>query len=272
VDGGWAVQELIGSYLALGDSFTEGMEDVRGTDGRHRGWADRVAASLAAVDPGLTYANLAIRGRLLDEAIDEQLPLALEWRPDLVSFHAGGNDVLRPTADVDGVGARYDAAVGTLRAAGLRVLLCTVIERAGRGGRLADGLAARFAALNVHIRASAARHGALLVDLGAVRALQDHRLWDADRLHLAPSGHERVAAAMLERLGVEDPALLGGEPGWWQVPLLATARPPLPVRIAHEADWAGRYLIPWLVRRLRGVSSGDGVVPKRPQLTRFHGV
>jgi hypothetical protein len=30
--------------------------------------------------------------------------------------------------------------------------------------------------------------------------------------------------------------------------------------------WAGRYLAPWLVRRLRGISSGDGIEPKRPTL------
>ena len=36
-------------YVALGDSFTEGVGDPR-PGGRERGWADRVAESLAGPD------------------------------------------------------------------------------------------------------------------------------------------------------------------------------------------------------------------------------
>ena len=36
----------ISSFLALGDSFTEGLDDWR-ADGTPRGWADRVAEQLA---------------------------------------------------------------------------------------------------------------------------------------------------------------------------------------------------------------------------------
>ena len=77
------------TFVALGDSFTEGLEDDLGPDGRHLGWADRVAAALATHEGGLRYANLAVRGKLLDEVVDAQLPVALELGADLVSFHAG---------------------------------------------------------------------------------------------------------------------------------------------------------------------------------------
>jgi hypothetical protein len=36
-----------------------------------------------------------------------------------------------------------------------------------------------------------------------------------------------------------------------------------------DAVWAQRYLGPWLLRRLRGRSSGDGREAKRPQLERM---
>jgi hypothetical protein len=39
-------------------------------------------------------------------------------------------------------------------------------------------------------------------------------------------------------------------------------------RVSH-AVWAGRYLAPWVLRRLRGVSSGDGITAKRPTLQPF---
>jgi lysophospholipase L1-like esterase len=250
----------------MGDSFTEGLEDEPGPTGRHLGWADRVAAALATREGGLRYANLAVRGRLLDQVIAEQLPTALALHPDLATFHAGPNDVLRPRTDVTAVLARYDAAVARLRDAGLEPVLFTVIERAGGTGRTAARLADRFAAFNAGVRDVARRRGARLVDQGAVLALQDRRLWHEDRLHLAPEGHARVAAAVLERLGVTDPHLLGGEPGWWRVPLDAAPRPGRRADVLADVRWVRRYLLPWVGRRLRGVSSGDSVAPKHVEL------
>src|SRR6266540_1866136 len=98
------------SFVAVGDSFTEGLDDPY-HDGGFRGWADLVAGRLAAVSPGFRYANLAIRGRLLAPVIAEQVPAAVEMAPDLVSFAAGGNDVLRRGYDPDRVHATLDGVV-----------------------------------------------------------------------------------------------------------------------------------------------------------------
>jgi lysophospholipase L1-like esterase len=113
----------IGSFVALGDSFTEGLENPD-PDGGFIGWADRVAAVLAGQVPGFRYANLAIRGKLLPEVVAEQVPRAVELAPDLVSLAAGGNDILRGS-DVDALAARFDPAVAALQAAGCRVLIFT---------------------------------------------------------------------------------------------------------------------------------------------------
>ncbi|MFT6943180.1 MAG: hypothetical protein ACJA2F_001379, partial [Nitriliruptoraceae bacterium] len=43
------------SFIAVGDSFTEGLSDGPGSDGHYRGWADRVAWSLSLRDPQLRY-------------------------------------------------------------------------------------------------------------------------------------------------------------------------------------------------------------------------
>jgi lysophospholipase L1-like esterase len=266
-----ALSEL-DSFVALGDSFTEGLEDDLGPDGRHRGWADRVAAALAGHNGRLRYANLGVRGRLLDQVIAEQVPVALELGPALISFHAGPNDVLRPRADLPGLLTRYAETVGRLRATGTQVLLFTVIGRTGTG-RTADLLAARFHAFNDVVRRVAGQQGCLLVDLGAVPVLKDRRLWHEDRLHLAAAGHARVAAAVLEQLGVSDPVLLAGEPGWWRQPLPARASRGAVNRgvnrgrdLLADVRWVRRYLFPWVGRRLRGVSSGDFVTPKQSEL------
>ena len=66
-----------------------------------RGWADRVAEQLCAADPRWGYANLAIRGKKIPQVIGGQLDAALALRPTLVTLYAGGNDILRPSVDID---------------------------------------------------------------------------------------------------------------------------------------------------------------------------
>lgn len=251
------------SYVAIGDSFTEGLQDDVGPDGRHLGWADRTAAALARRQGTVRYANLAVRGRTLGQVAAQQVPRALQLHPDLVTFHAGVNDLLRPGADVAEVARLHRQAVARLREAEVEVVLFTGMVGGGRG-RTARLLAMRFAALDDAVRATAAEFGALVAELGNHAALRDRRLWHEDRLHLAAQGHARVSAAVLETLGLHEPDLIGGPPGWWSVPL-----PPDRARgrlheLAVDARWLRRYLLPWVGRRLRGVSSGDTVQPKHP--------
>lgn len=84
-------------YVALGDSQTEGVGDGDDVTGL-RGWADRLAEHMARHNPGLVYANLAVRGRLAGQAHAEQLAPALALRPDVATVVAGVNDLLRPAS------------------------------------------------------------------------------------------------------------------------------------------------------------------------------
>jgi hypothetical protein len=85
-------------------------------------------------------------------------------------------------------------------------------------------------------------------------------LWSPDRLHASAIGHERMADVAAAALG-----LIELDPGW-ETALPAHRPRPRPIRLAGDVLWAGRYLAPWIVRRLRGISSGDGIQPKRPRL------
>ncbi len=245
-------------FVAVGDSFTEGLDDPHPDGTGYRGWADLVAAALAARTEGFRYANLAVRGRLFPRVVDEQVPVATAMRPDLVSFAAGGNDVLRPGFEPDRLVERFDATVAGLRAGGADVLLFRFIDLSARlpGRRL---LRPRIAVLNEAVGETAQRHGARLVDLSVDDEFGNPVLWSPDRLHLSSAGHLRVAAHVLTVLGAPV------DPDWWTPP----PRPPDPRwAAARAADlvWAGRHLVPWVVRRLTGRSSGDQVVPKRPTL------
>jgi lysophospholipase L1-like esterase len=246
--------------VAVGDSFTEGLDDPY-PGGGFRGWADLVAGVLAAGRPGFGYANLAVRGRLFHRVVAEQVPPALAMRPDLVSFAAGGNDVLRRRFDPEVLLAGLDTTVAGFRAAGADVILFRFADLTARlPGRRLTG--PRAALLNQAVISAADRHRALLVDLAADRDFDNPALWSVDRLHLAPSGHRRVAAHVLTALGV------GPDPGWWRPPP-HPGLPPWPVARAADLAWAGRHLMPWLRRRLTGRSTGDYVTAKRPVLTPF---
>ena len=251
----------IGSFIALGDSFTEGLADVR-QEGGYYGWADRFAEHLAARHPGLRYANLAVRGKVLGEVVSEQLPVAVAMAPELVSIAAGGNDLLR-RGDPDQLADVFDGAVAQLREGGSEVLLFTGFDP--RTFPILRWIRGRVAIYNMHLRAIADRHGCAIVDLWSMPVLCDRRAWSDDRLHLTAEGHRRVALRACEAVGV--PPV-----GDWRepLPMLGGALSPamtgwLAAR-QLDARWARRYAAPWVRRRLRGVSSGDGVQPKRAEL------
>ena len=252
----------IRSYVALGDSFTEGLDDLTALGGGYRGWADRFAEYLAAGQPGLCYANLAVRGKTLGEIAAEQVPQAIAFQPDLVSLAAGGNDMLRPGADPDALAESFDEVIRTLLQAGCPVLMFTGFDPRFPVLRLIRG---KVAAFNMHLRAIAGRHQCQVVDLWAMNVLRDPRAWSADRLHMTSEGHRRVALRACEIMGVpveED----------WREPWPPLDHPARPAAVDWvsarrlDARWLRVYAAPWLSRRLRGRSSGDGILPKRPQL------
>ncbi|WP_394344478.1 SGNH/GDSL hydrolase family protein [Haloactinospora alba] len=255
---------VVRSYVAIGDSLTEGLDDP-GPDGGFRGFADRVAEHLGEGSPQFRYANLAVRGRRMRDIFGEQLERTLEYSPDLVTVHAGGNDVLRPNTNLDALREEYEAGIRRLRDAGVRVVILSghdtgwiPVLRVYRG---------RIAVFSMHLRAIAERTNSDIVDLWALDALNDPRAWSVDRLHFNSDGHGIVAARIAEMLGVP----MGGRELWsdpWASP---PQRLPRVLRRRETWRWARQYLLPWIQRRALGRSSGDGRLPKRPELTTLNG-
>ncbi|PSK91337.1 lysophospholipase L1-like esterase [Murinocardiopsis flavida] len=250
------------SYVAVGDSFTEGVGDpapddapLPGAQGGVRGWADRFAEHLAAHAAELRYANLAVRGKLLRQVMADQVPRAAELRPDLVTFSAGGNDLLRPGADPDRLAAVLESGVRRLRDSGAQVVLFTGVNVA-RG--YMRPLIGGFTRYYLNIRAIADRHDCLLVDQWSMAVLADPRAWDADRLHMSPEGHRRLALKVCDVVGVPTE-------GDWAEPWPPAG--PTTWRAERGADlrWMREFLGPWVNRRLTGRSSGDGRRAKRPE-------
>lgn len=244
-------------FVALGDSFTEGVGDPDpARPNGVRGWADRVAEQLALRTDDFGYANLAIRGRKIAQVIAEQIEPAIALEPDLITIYAGANDILRPKVDIDALARDYSEAVGRLAASGARVGIFTAFDPGPAG--LFSALRGRFAHYNEHVREIAEKYDALVLDSWRMRPHTASALWSEDRLHLGPLGHEYVALQVLDALGVPH--------GIVESP--RSERPPKPRSQAtrEQLVWTRTHAVPWVHRRLTGRSSGDSVSPKRPTL------
>jgi lysophospholipase L1-like esterase len=244
-------------YVAIGDSTTEGLEDPTPDGLGYRGFADRLAVRLAREQPGLLYANLGIRGRKVRQIRDEQLEPALALEPDVVSIVGGLNDILRPRIDFDGVVADLEHMVAAFAARGITVLGMTFPD-AARVMPAARPARRRVSAFNLAVRDIAGRHGMLVADLER-HGVVDRRLFAVDRLHANSVGHVRIAGAMAQALGLEP-----DEDPW--APLPPADALPRAAALTTELAWMSRHMTPWIVRRIRGRSSGDGRSAKRPAL------
>lgn len=239
-------------YVALGDSLTEGLCDTsRVPAGEYRGWADRLAQLLALSQPDdqpFHYANLAVRSRRVRHLRSEQLPRTSMLQPDLVSILIGANDLVGYRAAPVALAAEVEQVVRRLRDEGADVLLVTPFLPRRRAARI---LSRRFAVYASELRRIARESGALLLDLEALPAIGDLGMWADDRVHLGSRGHRFLAYRAADVLGVPDAETLEG--------LDAALHDDAP---ASGGTWLRRDVLPWVWRRLRGRTAGDGVSPK----------
>ena len=237
-------------FVAIGDSFTEGVGDEL-PDGVVRGWADLTAAGWAdSLGEPIQYANLAIRGKLVWPIVEQQLEPALALKPTHLSFNGGGNDMLRPRTSISHIADAFSQVLRRCAEEGVQLILLSganpsaqlplsrVIQR--RGDLMSAAVVARMGERDDVVRA---------LNWPDVE-LSEPSYWSEDRLHMNARGHHRVAARVLEALGQRVPE------GWWSLPELPDA-----VRLAR-GEYFREHLGPWFRRRLTGTSSGDGREPK----------
>jgi len=246
-------------YVALGDSFTEGVGDPS----KHlphsvRGWADRVAEGLAAHEPGWQYANLAIRSKRLRHIIAEQLAPAVAMQPDLITVYAGGNDIMDLGTKAADILAQLEALVAPLAATGARVLLFTGYDV--EVSAVLSPLRRKNHLYNDGVRDIAARHNAVVVDFAGFDAYRNPHFWCADRLHMSKAGHKYMAGKVLDILGVPHGI----------VPRHKKERP-TPTWKQWGRDqylWINDWVLPMFARKLRGVTLGDTLSPRWPEPVR----
>ncbi len=235
--------------VALGDSITLGVGDpvrlepepgARGKGSRAwRGWAALLAAGLP--DPELHI--VAGNGACMADLERDQLPAALQLRPDVASVVIGVNDTLRPNFDPGQIAASAAHTIGALRAAGAEVLTMRLPDPGrmlGVPGLLARPLARRAHELNEVMDEVAARFGTIHFDAASDADAYDPRMWAVDRLHPSERGHRLIARrfhALLAAAGLPVAVPPGAEP----------LNPP-PTK-AEQLAWMATKGTAWVARR-----------------------
>jgi len=234
------------TFAALGDSITFGVGDPVRREGarpgrRHawRGWAALLAEGLH--EPRLHV--LASCGARMMDVEREQLPAALQLRPDVASCVVGVNDTLRASFDIAELAASAAHTVGALRAAGAEVLTMRLPDPGqmlGLPAALARPLARRMNEVNAVMDALAAQFGTLHYDAASDADARDPRMWAVDRLHPSERGHRLIARRFHDLITAA--GVLAGPP-----PDAEPSSPP-PTRLA-EIGWLATKGTAWVLRR-----------------------
>jgi lysophospholipase L1-like esterase len=226
------------TFVALGDSITLGIGD-RGPTRAWRGWAPLLAEGLC--EPRLH--NLAASGAQSADIEHDQLPRALELRPDIASVIMGINDTLRSSFDPRRIARSAEHTVGALRSAGAEVLTIRLPDPGfmlGLPSALARPLARRIHAVNSVMDDVADRFGTLVFDAAGDPETYDRRMWSVDRMHPSERGHRLIAGRFHDRLAATG-LPLGPRPA-------AEPSSPPPTRRA-QAAWMATKGTGWVIKR-----------------------
>ena len=192
-------------FAVLGDSIAEGVADV--VPGYSTmPFADRVAAELAGVGPGLAYLNLGQRGLRAREVREGQLEAALGFEPDLALVACGANDALRPgyEARADAVDAELAGIIRALQECGAVVVTVSIFVRPeypSLPGWLRPTGTERMAMLGARTNAVAAAAGTVHVDLARHPIASAMDSTSADGLHGNARAQTVAAAETIRALG-----------------------------------------------------------------------
>ena len=182
-------------YVALGDSFTAGLEP-----GQTR-WADELAKEL-----GGRYVNLASVGATSEHVEQDQLERALKLQPDVVTLVCGANDVLFNTRpDPEAYAARLSRMFARLRRELPQVQIVTATYpdisrfldlRPRTRARVEEGME-RF---NAALRRVARRHDVVLMESFDHPLSKVREIYADDGFHPSAEGHRQAAREFLRAL------------------------------------------------------------------------
>jgi lysophospholipase L1-like esterase len=191
--------ESVATFAILGDSAASGVGDSD-KNGVTRGWGYYLAKHFQ--DP-LVYVNLSRPGAQSAEVLEDQLPKALMFRPDIAAVIVGGNDALRNGFDPNKLHQNLRATISELKKSGAEVLLLqlhdpTQIVPLPR--LLARVLSRRINAVNRVIHSVGREFNAQILLTRSIQDIYERKVWHVDRMHPSKYGHQLMATHFREIL------------------------------------------------------------------------
>lgn len=189
--------DSIDSYVALGDSFTAGVEPDE------ERWPDALARALGS---DVRYENLAEVGATSELVEREQIPRAIELEPRLITLICGANDVLESTRPDPGEYAiRLSRMFARLRRELPKAEIMTAtypdisrfLDLRPRSRERVEKGMQRF---NAACRMVAGRHGVPLLEGFDHPAAEERATFADDGFHPSEEGHRQAAAEMVDVL------------------------------------------------------------------------
>lgn len=246
---------LYRSYIAIGDSLTEGLGDFDFAVSRFGcGWADRLAELLArsAHEAGesFKYANFALRGSSMFDILTAQLEDAIALKPDLVTIMAGANDFMRSKKTHPQLKALLRGAIVRLRNEGVHVVVANTVNPTHVP--LFRPILHKARKMSELINSVADEYQVPILDIFQIKEFRHLELWCDDRVHFSGHGHIKIANHAASLLSLEH--------GYEEQSLDEIVGPDRSLRA--KLAWVIRDVMPYVARRIKGVTSGDGLEPK----------
>lgn len=191
--------ESVATFAILGDSAASGVGDSD-KNGVTKGWGYYLAKHFQ--DP-LVYINLSRPGAQSAEVLEDQLPKALVFKPDIAAVIVGGNDALRNGFDPNKLHQNLRSTISELKKSGAQVLLLqlhdpTQIVPLPR--LLARVLSRRINAVNRVIHSVGHEFNAQILLTRSIQDIYERKVWHVDRMHPSKYGHQLMATHFREIL------------------------------------------------------------------------
>lgn len=190
-------------FVAIGDSFTEGIGDeVEGI--ALKSWVDHFV-QLCVND--IEYANFAKRGLVTKEIRSQQLEKALTFNPDLVSLIAGANDVLKGRWNHYAYKEDMKCMIDTLSKTGADIMIANLPDFTVRlpfSTEKKQVLKEQLLEANEVILSLSREHQLHHIDFWNHQLVNDNTLWSKDFIHPNSKGYVKVAELIFSSLPVHD--------------------------------------------------------------------
>jgi acyl-CoA thioesterase-1 len=185
-------------YLALGDSVTQG---VGATDEQTGAFPALVAERWRADGCEVEVQNAGISGYTAGQILAEQVPQIESFAPTIVTFQAGGNDIVNGIP-IDEYRSNVKSVLDAATDSGARVVVLAQNEwfRSPMGvGYVGDSGPAQRSAFDDVLIEETSAHGAEFVDMRPLYAEQaEQGQWVEDGIHPTPEAYEAWAEKLSE--------------------------------------------------------------------------